>query len=126
MVLTSLKANFNIFYRCHAVVLFMFHKYKPEDMSKIMRALEIKIKWIKRKQMTHENTYRDDIIFIFWTHLAPVLLTVKRDILIVHTRVIFCCSPTMHWSFNTRRRVHSIPGRRRRIVCPLLTTGRWK
>jgi hypothetical protein len=92
----------------------MFHKYKPEDMSKIMRALEIKIKWIKRKQMTHENTYRDDIIFIFWTHLAPVLLTVKRDILIVHTRVIFCCSPTMHWSFNTRRRVHSIPGRRRR------------
>ena len=79
-----------------------------------MRALEIKIKWIKRKQMTHENTYRDDIFFIFWTHLAPVLLTVKRDILIVHTRVIFCCSPTMHWSFNTRRRVHSIPGRRRR------------
>ena len=24
-------------------------------------AVEIKIKWIKRKQMTHENTYRDDI-----------------------------------------------------------------
>ena len=23
--------------------------------------MEIKIKWIKRKQMTHENTYRDDI-----------------------------------------------------------------
>jgi hypothetical protein len=23
--------------------------------------VEIKIKWIKRKQMTHENTYRDDI-----------------------------------------------------------------
>jgi hypothetical protein len=23
-------------------------------------AVEIKIKWIKRKQMTHENTYRDD------------------------------------------------------------------
>jgi hypothetical protein len=22
--------------------------------------VEIKIKWIKRKQMTHENTYRDD------------------------------------------------------------------
>jgi hypothetical protein len=22
-------------------------------------AVEIKIKWIKRKQMTHENTYRD-------------------------------------------------------------------
>jgi hypothetical protein len=26
--------------------------------------VEIKIKWIKRKQMTHENTYRDDIIYI--------------------------------------------------------------
>jgi hypothetical protein len=24
--------------------------------------VEIKIKWIKRKQMTHENTYRDDSI----------------------------------------------------------------
>ena len=24
-------------------------------------AVEIKIKWIKRKQMTHENTYRDDM-----------------------------------------------------------------
>jgi hypothetical protein len=23
-------------------------------------AVEIKIKWIKRKQMTHENTYRED------------------------------------------------------------------
>jgi hypothetical protein len=38
LVLTSLNANFNIFYRCHAVVLFMFHKYKPEDTSKLMRA----------------------------------------------------------------------------------------
>jgi hypothetical protein len=28
-----------------------------------------------------------------------LLLAVNRDILIVHTRVIFCCSPTMHWSF---------------------------
>ena len=26
-------------------------------------AVEIKIKWIKRKQMTHENTYRDDTIY---------------------------------------------------------------
>ena len=24
--------------------------------------MEIKIKWIKRKQMTHENTYRDDTV----------------------------------------------------------------
>ena len=24
--------------------------------------MEIKINWIKRKQMTHENTYRDDTI----------------------------------------------------------------
>ena len=22
--------------------------------------MEIKVKWMKRKQMTHENTYRDD------------------------------------------------------------------
>ena len=44
-----------------------------------------------------------------------LLLTVNRVNLIVHTRAIFCCSPTMRWSFNTRRRVHSIPGRRRRI-----------
>jgi hypothetical protein len=30
--------------------------------KKSIRAVEIKIKWIKRKQMTHENTYmyRDD------------------------------------------------------------------
>ena len=39
-----------------------------------------------------------------------LLFTVNRDILIVHTLVIFCCSPpTMRWGFNTRRRVHSIP-----------------
>jgi hypothetical protein len=29
--------------------------------------VEIKIKWIPRKQMTHENTYRDDIqIYHVW------------------------------------------------------------
>ena len=27
--------------------------------------MEIKIKWIKRKQMTHENTYRGDIYSFF-------------------------------------------------------------
>ena len=27
-------------------------------------AVEIKIKWIPRKQMTHENTYRDDSMHI--------------------------------------------------------------
>ena len=27
--------------------------------------MEIQIKWIKRKQMTHENTYRDDIYSTF-------------------------------------------------------------
>jgi hypothetical protein len=27
--------------------------------------VEIKIKWIKRKHMTHENTYRDDIYLLF-------------------------------------------------------------
>ena len=26
--------------------------------------MEIKIKWIKRKQMTHENTYRDDNTYV--------------------------------------------------------------
>jgi hypothetical protein len=31
--------------------------------------VEIKIKWIKRKQMTHENTYLDDI-----TSLGTVLM----------------------------------------------------
>jgi hypothetical protein len=29
-----------------------------------------------------------------------LLVTVNRDILIVHTLAIFCCSPTMRWSFN--------------------------
>ena len=58
---TSLKANFNIFYRCHVVVLFTFHKYRNRRHVKNNAcAVEIKIKWIKRKQMTHENTYRDD------------------------------------------------------------------
>jgi hypothetical protein len=28
--------------------------------------VEIKIKWIKRKQMTHENTYRDDNIVLYF------------------------------------------------------------
>ena len=27
--------------------------------------MEIKIKWIPRKQMTHENTYRDDNIRLY-------------------------------------------------------------
>jgi hypothetical protein len=27
--------------------------------------VEIKIKWIKRKQMRHENTYRDDSLVYF-------------------------------------------------------------
>ena len=27
--------------------------------------MEIKIKWIPRKQMTHENTYRDDNYAVF-------------------------------------------------------------
>jgi hypothetical protein len=36
--------------------------------------MEIKIKWIKRKQMTHENTYRDDIIFLQKQVPCPVYL----------------------------------------------------
>jgi hypothetical protein len=34
--------------------------------------VEIKIKWIKRKQMTHENTYRDDrciLVVQTWTQI---------------------------------------------------------
>ena len=36
--------------------------------------MEIKIKWIPRKQMTHENTYRDDT-------LQKYMLDVYCDIL---------------------------------------------
>jgi hypothetical protein len=31
----------------------------PEELYKI-ELCQIKIKWIKREEMTHENTYRDD------------------------------------------------------------------
>jgi hypothetical protein len=30
--------------------------------------VEIKIKWIPRKQMTHENTYRDDTLILKKTY----------------------------------------------------------
>ena len=43
--------------------------------------MEIKIKWIKRKQMTHENTYRDDTCAI----LAPNSGT-ESEILSRHLR----------------------------------------
>jgi hypothetical protein len=41
--------------------------------------VQIKIKWIKRKQMTHENTYRDDNNA--WTQLRTIsmILTVTFD-----------------------------------------------
>jgi hypothetical protein len=35
---------------------FLVHRHVKNNAC----AVEIKIKWIKRKQMTHENTYRDD------------------------------------------------------------------
>jgi hypothetical protein len=34
--------------------------YKVAGKNPDACAVEIKIKWIKRKEMTHENTYRDD------------------------------------------------------------------
>ena len=33
-------------------------------------AVEIKIKWITRKQMTHENTYRDDMYVISLSNIS--------------------------------------------------------
>ena len=51
-----------MFYRCHAVVLFMFINRTGRHVKNNACAVEIKIKWIKRKQMTHENTYRDDTV----------------------------------------------------------------
>ena len=64
MVLTSLKANFNIFYRCHVVVLFTFHKFIETGghIKNNACAVEIKIKLMIQKHMTYENTYRDDKI----------------------------------------------------------------
>jgi hypothetical protein len=51
--------------------------------------VEIKIKWIKRKQMTHENTYRDDIprtllnkdllIFVPWPGLQLLLVFIMKS-----------------------------------------------
>jgi hypothetical protein len=58
LVLTSLKATLNIFYRWSPV-------YVPEietgrHVKNNAYAVEIKIKGIIRKHMTYENTYRDD------------------------------------------------------------------
>jgi hypothetical protein len=48
--------------------------------------VEIKLKWIPQKQMTHENTYRDDIGFgakmvsFYYYHLENVMvLTSLRE-----------------------------------------------
>jgi hypothetical protein len=37
--------------------------------------VEIKIKWIKRKQMTHENTYRDDTIGLWNIFHKKLMIT---------------------------------------------------
>ena len=40
--------------------------------------MEIKIKWIKRKQMTHENTYRDDmyIAYVCQSHFIRMRVSI--------------------------------------------------
>jgi hypothetical protein len=40
--------------------------------------VEIKIKWIKQKQMTHENTYRDDN-FHKVSHILSISLLCCKD-----------------------------------------------
>ena len=40
--------------------------------------MEIKIKWIKRKQTTHENTYNDDNTNTFYTFRCPQSLEMIR------------------------------------------------
>ena len=43
--------------------------------------MEIKIKWIKRKQMTHENTYRDDTVSYTHAPRGPTIVKYKYLIL---------------------------------------------
>ena len=40
----------------------VFFSAETTMQCKVTCTVEIKIKWIKRKQMIYENTYRDDII----------------------------------------------------------------
>jgi hypothetical protein len=42
-------------------------------------AVEIKIKWIPRKQMTHENTYRDDNFVLYKTDTIRLLLVRRKE-----------------------------------------------
>ena len=53
--------------------------------------MEIKIKWIKRKQMTYENTYRDDIahgiiqtVFFFFYFLF--ISNISPDVIMFHSQ----------------------------------------
>jgi hypothetical protein len=49
--------------------------------------VEIKIKWIKRKQMTHENTYRDDI------DISPRIFSLMYCCFVSVIIVICVCPP---------------------------------
>ena len=92
LVLTSLKANFNIFLqmsRCSPV-------YVPEietgrHVKNNACAVEIKIKWIKRKQMTYENTYRDDIAHgiiqtVFFFFYLLFISNISHDVIMFHSQ----------------------------------------
>jgi hypothetical protein len=70
-----------------------------------MCAVEIKIKWIKRKQMTHENTYRHDmsmwqvIVTMLWQHqltctCAGPLLEVR------YMYDVSCCYHKSAWIYG--------------------------
>ena len=50
--------------------------------------MEIKIKWIKRKQMTHENTYRDDTSIIIFTILEIPVLYILQYWCIVNITIL--------------------------------------
>ena len=61
--------------------------------------MEIKIKWIPRKQMTHENTYRDDMSCFRIIHF--ILISSARVIFDVFSRFYFWNvnrTPTWHLS----------------------------
>ena len=70
--------------------------------------MEIKIKWIKRKQMTHENTYRDDIprtllnkdllIFVPWPGLQLLLIFIMKSAKNVIKNI---CSTKINIFYNT-------------------------
>jgi hypothetical protein len=52
----------NNLFRCQCQNFDSFYDSFTGGLPLLLTTVEIKIKWIKRKQMTHENTYRDDNI----------------------------------------------------------------